>query len=431
MDLKVGIFGPDEVIVQAEKVFLAEDHVETLSFTCQAPEKIDQLIDQAFMSDVYIFLDPLIYYCSKKIVDKRRLPVVKVCKDEYALASTLFHLSEINNLSLERFSIDIGNRKFVKNILHDLKIDDESIYMIDYGQTSDLTAEQIVNFHLNLWKDQKIDFILTSSHYIYDRLKDLDVSVYIVNVPKKYFHLALERAKQLIHFKRHSIKRIVTGYIQLQHNSAKAQITEEVFTSVHHFLEEYQNKINTSLTFDGDNRFVLIGTQDFLSYVTDNLRALPLVKEIKERLPKEIHVHIGFGYGLNAYEAEKNAQIALENSLSTKGSSSFIVNEREEVIGPIGVKRSFNKPKLYNKLIHQARLNNQISYNFIQFISARNNEPFSSEDIAQFYKVTKRSAERTIKKLINGNVIIHVGEERPYIKGRPRKLFQLNDEILQ
>ncbi len=90
------------------------------------------------------------------------------------------------------------------------------------------------------------------------------------------------------------------------------------------------------------------------------------------------------------------------------------------------MKKEIDASSLYQALIHDARLNNELSYNFIDFITDRNNEPFSTHDVALFYKVTKRSAERTVNKLLSGNVIKIAGEERPYKKGRPRKLFTLN-----
>jgi len=128
---------------------------------------------------------------------------------------------------------------------------------------------------------------------------------------------------------------------------------------------------------------------------------------------------------LTAKQADVNARLALERCRENENSNCYIVNERQDVIGPLGVKKHFDPAELYQSLIHKARLNNELSYNFIDFITHRNNEPFSSQDIAVFYRVTKRSAERTINKLLVGKVIKIVGEEKPYIKGRPRKLFQL------
>jgi len=144
------------------------------------------------------------------------------------------------------------------------------------------------------------------------------------------------------------------------------------------------------------------------------------------RLDENVPVDIGYGLGLTAKQSEVNAKIAVETCSKTEDSKCYIVNERQETIGPIGVKKEFDASRLYHALIHNARLNNELSYNFIDFIRTRNNEPFSSNDIANYYNVTKRSAERTVNKLLNGEVIKVSGEERPYQKGRPRKLFTLN-----
>src|SRR5699024_9996590 len=106
------------------------------------------------------------------------------------------------------------------------------------------------------------------------------------------------------------------------------------------------------------------------------------------------------------------------------------VNDRKDRIGPLGVKKHINTSRLYQALIHKARLNNELSYNFIDFITTRNNEPFSSRDVASFYKVTKRSAERTVNKLLSGKVIKVVGEEQTYTRGRHSNLIQIYVEYL-
>lgn len=431
MELKVGLFGAEEMIERAEKVVQSQNNIELLSFAFQTSEEIDRLIDQAFMSDVYVFLDPLAYHYSQQTIKKKKLPAVKISKDEYALATAFYRLIHKHNRSLDRFSIDVADKKYVENILHDLDIRQHSVYVNDYLNKGKSAVEQMINFHRDLWHNEKIDFVMTSSKLIGSALTKDNIPVYYIDIPQKQFYDTINQAKHLVHANNHSIKRVVSSYIELKRLTPSEQVPEDVIVSVHQFLQNYQTKINAALTFDGDRQFTFFGTHDLLTYLTNHLRSLPLVATIEEKLPDDVVVHIGFGYGLTAKEAAENANLALTNSQQTNKSSCFIVNEREEVIGPIGIKRSFNKPKLYNKLIHSARLNNQISYNFIQFISARNNEPFSSEDIAQFYKVTKRSAERTIKKLVTGNIITHVGEERPYVKGRPRKLFQLNQEISQ
>src|SRR5699024_9590323 len=174
----------------------------------------------------------------------------------------------------------------------------------------------------------------------------------------------------------------------------------------------------------GDNQFVLFGTRGTLDHITNHYRDLPLLKEVEQTL--HVSVEIGFGLGMTTKQAEDHAKLALEVCAKTTESSCYIVNERQDLIGPLGVEKHVNTSKLYHALIHKARLNNELSYNFIDFIKLRNNEPFSSADIATYYRVTKRSAERTIHKLKTGRVIKEVGHEKPYIQGSPRKLITIN-----
>lgn len=431
MDLKIGLFGPDNLVNRVQEIVASSSNIELISFPFETPEDVDHLIDQAFMADVFLFLDPLAYFYNKRTIRQRRLPVVKVPKDEYALANVFYQLNNKHNQPLERLSIDITEKKYVENIFQDLKIDSESIYIHDYKSADNLSVDQVINFHRTLWEAQKIDYVITISKFIYDKLIAEGIPVYYVTTPKKSLHEAIDQARQLIHLSHHSMKRMISGYIKLMSKTSGNIIPQDISLAIYKLLKSYQKKVAASLVFNGSNQFTLVGTHSLLTYLTNHLRALPMMNDIENALPDDIVVQIGFGYGLTAKESAKNAQLALEKSIDTGENCCYIVNEREEAIGPIGIKQIFNKPKLYNELIHKARLNNQISYNFIQFITKRNNEPFSSEDVAKFYKVTKRSAERTIKKLSTANIINHVGEERPYVKGRPRKLFQLSGSVLQ
>src|SRR5699024_1446050 len=111
MDLKIGLFGQEEVVRGIEQTIGSTSNVELLPFTFRAPEEINRLIDQALMSDVYVFLGPLAYFYSKQIIEKKRLPAVKVFKDEYVLATTFFRLINKHERSLSRFSIDVVDQK--------------------------------------------------------------------------------------------------------------------------------------------------------------------------------------------------------------------------------------------------------------------------------------------------------------------------------
>src|SRR5699024_7619580 len=163
-------------------------------------------------------------------------------------------------------------------------------------------------------------------------------------------------------------------------------------------IKRFAKRTDATVIHNADQAFTVIGTDKLLHHLRNHYRDFPLLREMKTSL--KLPIHMGFGLGLNAKESAGNASLALESCKHSEHSICYIINERQEMIGPIGIKKEIDTSSLYRALIHDARLNNELSYNFIDFITERNNEPFSTNDVAQFYQVTKRSAERTDRKSV-------------------------------
>src|SRR5699024_10362722 len=134
----------------------------------------------------------------------------------------------------------------------------------------------------------------------------------------------------------------------------------------HDILQKFGRQTNSSVIQNNMNQFMLFGTRDMLDHITKHYRNFPLLRQINELL--NIEVDIGFGLGLAAKQAEMHAKIALKTCMESELGSCYIVNDRKDRIGPLGVKKHINTSRLYQALIHKARLNNELSYNFIDFI---------------------------------------------------------------
>lgn len=429
MKVKMAVFGHKEIIERVQNETEDKSHIDIIPFSYSQAQETVELIDKAFMCDVYVFTDVLSYTIAQEEIEKKRLPTVRIPIDEYAILAAFYKLRKRKGQPLKRVSIDIANEAYIKKIFNDLSISDQAaVYTYSYEKEKRISIEKVVNFHKGLWNEGKISDVLTSSKDVAKELKHANIPTHLINVPQGHICQAIEQAEKMIRLHKGTAKQIVAGHIQVINELTGEVAQKHVIQNVHDMLLKFGRQTNTSILLHSHEHFTLFGTRDLLQYITSNFRTLPLLEKMKEILPPQMVVNIGFGFGLTIKEAEKNAHLAIEKCRENRQNNCYIVNEREEVIGPIGIKREFDTSKLYEDLIHKARLNNQLSYNFIQFITKRNNEPFSSHDIALHYKVTKRSAERTINKLLSGNIIKHVGEERPYLKGRPRKLFQLKQQ---
>jgi len=425
MAIKIAVFGKSELITHMQDIINFEDDFEMVPFKYSKLNEVTSLIDHAFTCDTYVFLEPLAYFYCKNELEKKRIPSLHISVDEYMILMSFYRLNYIDNQDLNRLSIDGSSGGHILEVLTELHLHENNIYAYDYSHTEHRSPniQDIIDFHKKLWEEDKIDMALTSIKEVEQRLEATGIPVRLMHIPQANIIDVLEQAKSVTFLNKNKSAQVVAGYISIKYIKDD-NYKQQAIKHFHRVLAEFSKKTHTSILPLNQREFVLFGTRGILNHITSHYRDFPLLQQIKEFT--NIEVDIGFGFGLTAKQAEAHAQIAMDKCQEFESGHCFIVNDQQELIGPIGVKKHFDTSRLYQALIHRARLNNELSYNFIEFIRTRNNEPFSSHDIASFYQVTKRSAERTVNKLLTGEVIKIVGEEKPYLKGRPRKLFQIN-----
>lgn len=428
MKVKIAVFGREEIIERMNDYVVDQDDIEIVPFIYTKAVENIELIEKAFMCDVYLFGGSLPYLYAKEKIDRKRLPAIQVAFDEYMILTSFYRLKNDHNQELDRISIDVLDKQYVDEVMAELKMNDQEIYTYSYGDDSIVDIGKIFQHHKELYQAGKIDYVLTSIEEVEQRLIEEGIPTSCMVIPKLNLERAVERAKSIATLNKSKSAQIVSGFVQIKEfdkiASKKGELfAQEMLVKLHQILLKFAHQTYASVITNGDNQFAIFGSRGVLDHITNHYRDFPLLQEIARSLG--VPVDIGFGLGLSARQAEDNAKLALETCGQSAESSCFIINERKETIGPLGVAKHVDTSQLYHALIHRARLNNELSYNFIDFINLRNNEPFSANDISNYYQVTKRSAERTIHKLLAGDVIRVSGEEKPYVKGRPRKLFEL------
>ncbi|OZU89226.1 hypothetical protein CIL03_05770 [Virgibacillus indicus] len=429
MKVKIAVFASESVMKCFIKNSSQDNKIEIVPFLYKKAEEVNELIEKAIMCDLYLFAEPLSFFYAQEKIKKKKLPAVQVPFDEYMVLTSFYRLIYNHKQQLNRLSIDVYNRIHVEEVLRELDKKEQEIYTYSYCEEESIDPEEIVSFHQHLWDEGKIDYVLTSAEEIEYRLQEYGIPVSKMAIPMKNVHSAVEKAELMARVNQNSSALIIVGSIRIKNlidiKLEKGELAaQKLLVNLYNILLNFSQETDASVLAGNNNEFFLFGTKKVLDHITNHYRDFPLLREME----RTVHtpVEIGFGLGLTARQAEDHARLALEACSNSEHSSCFIVNDRQETIGPLGIKKQFDSSRLYQSLIHKARLNNELSYNFIDFITIRNNEPFSSNDIALYYRVTKRSAERTINKLLSGEVIKVVGEEKPYVKGRPRKLFTLN-----
>lgn len=423
MKVKVAVFGREETLERIKRITKKDNDIEILPFTYTHSREVPELIERAFMCDIYLFTGALSYLLAQDKINKKRLPTVHVAFNEYMILTSFYRLRYDHDQQLDRLSLDVPDINYIEKVEEELKFKDKQIYTYSFGNESP-NIDKIALYHKRLWDEGKIDYVLTSSKEVESILQAFHIPVSCMVIPNINLESAIKEAKSLTELNHNKSPLVVTGFIQMKESNEQAKNYNVTVDKMKQILTSFVKRTDAMLSHTNDNQFVVVGTKKLLDYIQNHYRDFPILKDFESEIGMPID--IGFGLGLTVKESESHALFALEKCRRENSSLCFIVNERKDTIGPIGIQREIDTSRLFHSLIHKARLNNELSYNFIDFITDRNNEPFSSNDIALYYKVTKRSAERTVNKLLSGNVIKVSGEERPYLKGRPRKLFTLN-----
>src|SRR5699024_5293938 len=96
---------------------------------------------------------------------------------------------------LYRLSIDVMDRRFVENVLSDIDYQHATPFIHEVTTAMDNTA--LFETHLSLWQQQKIDYVITSSHNVYEQLQQAHIpSMCILDSSTSILH-RLEETKAL------------------------------------------------------------------------------------------------------------------------------------------------------------------------------------------------------------------------------------------
>ncbi|KAB2336119.1 helix-turn-helix domain-containing protein [Cytobacillus depressus] len=416
MQTRIAIIGSAEFFDRIQSVSHQVSNIELDGYIYQNPQEASQLLKQIKPCDVIFLSGTLPYLFTKKLHDQLPIPVVYLAQDEMTIASTLLAVLYHKNIPFERISIDLFDSSIVSNVLDAIDIETGPLHIMDYGNIllSELFKfDELVTFHHSLWKKGEIDLAITSVHAVYDQLFTLGVPVIRMADPKTTLIRGLQEAKAKAEYVKSQSAQVAVGYISVNSSNGEQRKSIDIFA--HEIFATVQQR--------NDSLFVLYSTRGDIEALNPNDFSFLENQEI----------FIGFGYGATMKEAEKNALVAL--SFAEKNHHScYILTENKDLLGPFPHSQKQQKlvndhPDLY-LIAQKAKLSPANLAKIIDFAKDSGWQHFTSADLADYLQVSRRTAERMIKKLVDHGYIQIVGEEMTYQQGRPRALYNLNIPIV-
>ncbi|TDL30802.1 transcriptional regulator [Jeotgalibacillus sp. S-D1] len=416
MSINIAVIGSKEFIDQIKSAASELSNIRIDPYIYKKPQDTAEIIRKVKSCDVLFFSGALPYYFSKAVRENLPIPSLYLVTDEFTISSTLLSISYNRKISLDRISIDHIDSSVVNNVFNEIDIRFNHEQFLNFSpmlEKNQFDLMSIVNFHLSLWKQGKVDLALTSIHAVYDRLQALGVPAIRLTETKKILISGLNNAKKQAELHKRKASQVAAGYIS-------ADLTQEQIRAFAHHIHASFQQIDEGMTvfYSTRGEIETLMEQDFLRNFMSNYTSFLF----------------GFGYGATIKEAEQNAKIALTFSESEEAAKyGYILTEEKELLGPLP---HINKQvHLKNDHAHlfeiakQTKLSPANLSKVIQFSSSRQDLHFTAKDLAEYLQITRRSTERIIKRLLDNGYLKVVGEEMTYQKGRPRAIYQLNIPI--
>ncbi|PIC63950.1 hypothetical protein CSV79_09170 [Sporosarcina sp. P13] len=139
----------------------------------------------------------------------------------------------------------------------------------------------------------------------------------------------------------------------------------------------------------------------------------------------------GIGFGDSALKAEMHARKALQ--ITQRESDDIILIDHEGQILDLP-KEYYDETSVFHNIhlltrLKKENINIQLFDKIRQVIKKKNWSSFTAKELALELKMSDRNAQRALLALTNAKIMKRIGEEKAFSKGRPSKLYALDDKF--
>ena len=430
--LKVAVVGPATLVQRIMETGMQYPGLDLLPIVYRSEsDALELTLRHQTQVDAFLFAGRIPYDVASRQI--RGVPMVYIHHTGSGLYRVLFQIlresaERLSPLPL-RLSVDVLQPEEVQAGLEEIGLRAERLFIREYlvGQS----AEEMVQFHYNLWKTHQVDYALTCVTSVYDRLQALGVKCYRILPTRPVIADALKMV-QLERKKREIGSTQLAVYMVSLRESIDGDVAAigplGAQLDLRKMMANFGEKTQTLMYWSDRNKMTFITTRGVIEELTRNFTVSPLLEGIK--LASGWTLSQGIGIGWTANDAEMNAKEALAKAERQVGGGCYAVLEERTILGPLGkttqlVYSSRSRDPQRLALARQAGVSIGTINKFMALRGQFAQTAISAAELANWFGITLRSSRRLLSQLTQSNLATVVGEEQPINKGRPRQLYSL------
>nr|WP_089653070.1 transcriptional regulator [Halobacillus aidingensis] len=443
MKIRLGLIGAEDNLGLIQSIVDEYPEFSCLSFVHSGEEElVEHLESHSQDVDVWLFSGFLPYSTAIKW-GKISQPMYHTPYTGSSLYKTLYHVLNSEDIKADELSFDAVDSSELHPIFDELGMKYDPSYLEEFIDESEIdnsrtylehykkSVSKFVQHHYDLWTDNHTKGAVTCVWAVYTELKRLGVPVFRVTPANSAIKSILDiilRTHEMIRFKNTQIA------VQMFEIDPFSGLSTGVFSSDEitnielrnsQKLLKYAKKVQGSLKTSGPGRYVIFTTRGELDAITENFTVVPEIEEIL-RIGKHA-VTCGIGIGYSAYDAEINAGRALLNAKEYGEGTWMVLYEDKTINGPLGsaekISYSYASAELQG-ISEKTSLSVSTLSKIKSILNKWGRPEMTAHELAQQMQIMPRSARRIIVALETGGYAEVVGEENPFPRGRPRKIYR-------
>ena len=257
---------------------------------------------------------------------------------------------------------------------------------------------------------------ITSVHAVFQQLQLQNIPTLKMIDPESSILRCIEQAKQQALLQKSNSAQIAVGVVKA------ISAEQDLKASVERIASIMQAHWNAQ-----DGQYTLYTSMGHIEYALKTSEFLSLFQSLEGK------AKIAFGYGVSIVDATENANLGLNLIKESDGHSFYVLDSNKKLYGPYPqsdakIEMKNTEPKLV-EMAEKTKLSPSNISKLVHYSQTRQTKQFTANDLALYLNVSRRTAERTIKKLVECNYAKIIGEEMTYHQGRPRALYEFNFHI--
>lgn len=314
-------------------------------------------------------------------------------------------------------------------LIHEMDLNNLALTMDKWASQSTTGDFSMVEMNIalrtiELWEAGKIDMVLCAYSSTMPLLDEKGVPNYFLYPVKNQLESQIKEL--LAQIKLEKYRENPSGW-QLQLLTAIKLPAKNLMTVFRMLSRKLQKALLIDAVFQAESEiYYIITTHRVAAMLTKNFEVEYLDSALKDDYG--ISTAIGYGIGNSITEAKKHAENALRESWSSTGS--FVMNESNQIIGPLGSSQlpSFqqNLPDDIFQIAEKCKLSTLTIQKLISIVKMNGSYEITTNELANHLGVTVRNANRILRNLENGGAATIAHTRSTASKGRPVKVYRLS-----